>query len=426
MPRRRQYVSLALFGAVGTVLCALLALTTVRNLHRDRQLLLQNALTQGYWIARSLEIGHSMMVQDHRRALRDLLRVIAQRPEVRFLAVLDGEKRVVVASEPQREGQLWPLPAVAEHGTVLHRDARTLVLAFPADFARAWERMRPHHPQGHDDLGVARWVVLGLDATEAQAHYRDIVVQSVFVSLSLVALGLAAFGLFGLIQKYRLASASLERLERIRRHLARFVPATVQRLIEENPERPPLEKVEQEATVLFLDVDHYTRMAADVAPAVLNRVIERYFAAFLDSILAHGGDINETAGDGVMAIFTGPTPQAHALSAVRAARAIQEQARQLNAQRQPGEPEIQVNIGINTGPVLLGATMLRGSEGERYTYTASGLVTTVAARLCELGSGGQVHLSATTARLVQGQVAVQPLPAVSLKNLPQAIGAYRL
>ena len=31
--------------------------------------------------------------------------------------------------------------------------------------------------------------------------------------------------------------------------------------------------------------------------------MERYFGAFLDEIVKHGGDVNETAGDGLMVIF---------------------------------------------------------------------------------------------------------------------------
>ena len=206
----------------------------------------------------------------------------------------------------------------------------------------------------------------------------------------------------------------------------RFIPGTVQKLIEENPEQPLLDKVEREATVLFLDIDHYTTMAAEMAPDVLNRLMETYFSSFLDIILSHGGEINETAGDGIMAIFTGKTAHVHARNAVKAAIAIRAKARALNRAREPQRPEIVVNIGINTGHVLLGATMMRGAVGERLTYTASGMVTNLAARLCEFGAKGDIHLSDATAKFVSGHCMLQGPLEVNLKHIAGVTLAYKV
>jgi class 3 adenylate cyclase len=49
------------------------------------------------------------------------------------------------------------------------------------------------------------------------------------------------------------------------------VPSTVQRLIEADPERPLLDKGEHDATVLFLDIEQYTKIAEDMAPATGNK-----------------------------------------------------------------------------------------------------------------------------------------------------------
>jgi hypothetical protein len=347
----RLYVSIALFGGLALLLFAMLAWLTVRSAARDKALLRQNVLTQGYWMARSLEIGHSMMTHDHTTALRDLMRDIATRPDVHVLAVLDASKRVLLASDMALEGTRWPaeITEPPETGRILTSDSGTLHVVFPAFFAATFQRMQPHHGLANAPLQEARWMIIGLDASDAQAHYRDTVVQSLLVSLGIVLLGLVTFWFLGMIQRYQLASASLEHLEQIRHHLARFVPGAVQKLIEANPEHPRLAKVEQDATVLLLDIDHYTALSERLAPEALNRLIETYFAAFLDVILAHGGEINETAGDSLMAVFTGKTPRAHAWNAVQAASEIRERVDALNRAKQPSEPDIQVNIGINTG-----------------------------------------------------------------------------
>ncbi|MEE8301389.1 MAG: adenylate/guanylate cyclase domain-containing protein, partial [Candidatus Tectomicrobia bacterium] len=267
---------------------------------------------------------------------------------------------------------------------------------------------------------------VGLDASKEQAHYRDIVTQSIFVSLSMVILGLGAFFFFAMIQRFHLANASIAKLEHIKQHLARFVPGTVQRLIEDNPEKPLLKKVMRDATILFLDIERYTKISADVSPEALNLLIETYFAAFLDTILSHGGEINETAGDGMMAIFTGKSSRVHARNAVRAAVDIKEQACALNRERAPHEPEMLINLGINTGQVLLGATMIKGAVGERFTYTASGMVTNVAARLCGYSTSGEIHLSKTTAQLVMDHFTLHGPHKVQLKNVEGTTPVYKL
>lgn len=163
-----------------------------------------------------------------------------------------------------------------------------------------------------------------------------------------------------------------------------------------------------------------------MAPEALNRLIEKYFSTFLDIILSHGGEINETAGDGIMAIFTGRAQRVHAFNAVRAAIAIRKWVGRLNGEKAPHEPEILINIGINTGQVLLGATMIKGAVGERFTYTASGMVTNIAARLCGLGNKGEIHLSHATAQLVKNHCTLHGPFEVHLKNVREAMPVYQL
>jgi adenylate cyclase len=95
----------------------------------------------------------------------------------------------------------------------------------------------------------------------------------------------------------------IHELRRVKDHFAKYVPEAVKRLITANPEAPALAKREQDVSVLFLDISGYSRLSAQLPPDMLNRLIEHYFSTFLDRIHEAGGDINETAGDGFMAIF---------------------------------------------------------------------------------------------------------------------------
>ena len=74
------------------------------------------------------------------------------------------------------------------------------------------------------------------------------------------------------------------------------------------PTRRSWPRRERDVSVLFLDISGYTRLSEQIAPERLNALVERYFSTFLDRIQQAGGDINETAGDGFMAIFQDTDP----------------------------------------------------------------------------------------------------------------------
>ena len=77
-----------------------------------------------------------------------------------------------------------------------------------------------------------------------------------------------------------------------------------------------------------------TRLSSRLPPGDLAGLVERYFGAFLDEIVAHGGDVNETAGDGAHGdLPRGPgRPRG---GAAHAARGIQPPADEINGERAP-------------------------------------------------------------------------------------------
>ena len=72
-------------------------------------------------------------------------------------------------------------------------------------------------------------------------------------------------------------------------------------------------------TVLFLDLEGYTRLTANRPEAEVNEIVEKVFSRFVDPIHRSGGDINETAGDGLMIIFKNDDAKTNAVHAVKAA-----------------------------------------------------------------------------------------------------------
>src|SRR2546426_422663 len=262
-------------------------------------------------------------------------------------------------------------------------------------------------------------LALGPRRREAPYTSEDLRILTIVVTQSAVALEHA--------RAYHALQAALRRveiLESIRAGLSKFVPRTVQRLIDQAPEAPELAKRETDVSVLFVDIAGYTRLAGRLDAATVNRLVERYFGAFLDEILRNGGDVNETAGDGLIVIFQDPDPRRHARAAVTTALAIVRRAREINAAEPLDEP-IALHVGVNSGRAGLGATKIEGTAGTRWTYTASGPVTNVAARLAALGDD-VIHLGAATASRLPTVVGLEDLGEVPLRNVEEPVRVYRL
>ena len=261
-------------------------------------------------------------------------------------------------------------------------------------------------------------LVLGPKRSEAPYTAEDLALLETLADQTAVALVNA--------ESHRQVVEYTQQLERsllIRTNLAKFVPQRVRRLIEESPEAPSLEKREADVTVAFADITGYTRLSSRLAPEVLDSIVERYFSAFLDEIVKHGGDVNETAGDGLMVIFHEGD---HARAAVGTARAIHRRAAELNAERPEGFEPLAMHIGINTGPALLGATKIEGRAGTRWTYTASGLTTSIAARLAAVAQGGEIVISETTLARLDVSAPVEDLGYRELKNVDKPVRLHRL
>jgi len=224
-------------------------------------------------------------------------------------------------------------------------------------------------------------------------------------------------------------AASLRRiqiLESIKSNLSKFVPRTVQDLIEQSPETPSFDKREADVSVVFADMTGYTLLSARMDLDQVNRLVEKYFGAFLDEVLKHGGDVNETAGDGLMVIFRDPDPHRHASEAIRAALGIQRRAREINAELEGQFEPISMHVGVNSGVAFVGATKIEGVAGTRWTYTASGPTTNLAARVAALAEAGAVVVSDETQRRLGGEFEVEDMGFKSLKNVAEPCRVYRL
>jgi adenylate cyclase len=213
-------------------------------------------------------------------------------------------------------------------------------------------------------------------------------------------------------------------LLRLSDHFAKFVPSAVRELIAQNPEAPDLAKQERDASILFLDITGYARLSELLPASTLNELIERYFSAFLDEVAEKGGNVNETMGDGFMAVFQQPDPKQNAAAATEAALGLLAAADRLN--RESKEQPIEVHIGISSGLSLVGSTQFQGRHGIRWVFSASGPHVNVAARLAGIAQSGQILISAAARQRLGANYMIEKKGTQKLKNIEEDIETFRI
>ena len=230
------------------------------------------------------------------------------------------------------------------------------------------------------------------------------------------------------LKKLKAAMRKVEILESIKADLCKFVPNTVTRMIE-SPTSDILEAEERDVTVLFLDIEEYTKITENVGATEVNALVEKYFSVFMDAIYENNGDVVETAGDGLMVLFLTEDDNIHALEAVRAAQTIREKACLINddcgLDSQPLVPLV-INIGICSGQAFVGATKFESYTGSRWAYTSHGNTTNIAARICGKATGGAVLASRSTVERVKDQFSFGTLGKFALKNLSEEVEIFAL
>ena len=162
-----------------------------------------------------------------------------------------------------------------------------------------------------------------------------------------------------------------------------------------------------ELTVLFTDIEHFTRVAEQLDPEALLAWLNRGMAAMVGPVQGQGGLVNKFTGDGLLAVFGAPLDrgtQLEALAAVQAAAGIRRALVVLNALlKAEGLPEMRVRVGVHTGPVLAGSV----GTPERWEFSVVGDTVNCAARIEGLQRNDgpsptcRVLLSGTTLALVR-------------------------
>ncbi|MBW2148460.1 MAG: GAF domain-containing protein [Deltaproteobacteria bacterium] len=216
----------------------------------------------------------------------------------------------------------------------------------------------------------------------------------------------------------------IETLEKVKAQLTKFVPSSVAKLVEQDPDKLIREKILMDVTILFIDIQDFSKITEGFDQRFVNDMVECHFSRYLECINRYGGEINETSGDGLMVIFKDGSLKSHARKAIAAGLEIISENRRLNEEFSYPWGGVGLHMGVNSGKAWVGCTKMKSLIGERWTYTASGLVTVLAARIGALSGESRFYVGLDTYQLLENSCDCEFMGQREVKNIRDPISIY--
>jgi adenylate cyclase len=207
--------------------------------------------------------------------------------------------------------------------------------------------------------------------------------------------------------------------ERVRTALGYYVPPALARRLAAQTVTIGVGRRLLHGTCLVTDAEQYTAVAERLAPDELASLMNDYYAQIFRVVQAYGGEISDTAGDSMVAVWASAKPDAGARArAAHAAVAILAAIDEFNARQTHRLP---TRVGVEFGQLLFGNI---GAE-QRYEYRAIGDIVNTAARIQGLNQllGTRALVSAAALEGVAG-LATRPVGTFLLRGKLQPVGVH--
>ena len=180
------------------------------------------------------------------------------------------------------------------------------------------------------------------------------------------------------------------------------------------------DQVQAEMTVLFSDIRSFTTLSENMSPSENFEFINSYLGGMGPVIRKHGGFIDKYIGDGLMALFPHKPDDA-----IQAALEMRKRLDEFNRSRHDsGFGEINIGIGIHTGPLMLGTI----GEAERMESTVISDAVNLASRLEEMTKvfGASIVASADTLRHTSGGAQSRYLGYIRVKGKKSVVKLHEI
>ncbi len=239
------------------------------------------------------------------------------------------------------------------------------------------------------------------------------------------------------VQTLKVEAAVQAALEDQKQHLGRLYE---QKLASELSDKWPSADAASEdekfanATVLFVDVLNYARLAEKLSSAELSDVVRQFYNNAGDTVHLFGARLMQFVGEGLLVVFvdsTDTTSVNHGLRAARAALGLIDSAKRVQQflnSRFPahGLPRFDVSVALNSGPVALARLEDPLHGGVQVLPVGDTVSATLLLQKQAHIAGWQIAASVAMLRSVTGAVNIGGRALISLPGRSAALDAAEL
>jgi len=220
----------------------------------------------------------------------------------------------------------------------------------------------------------------------------------------------------------KVSNQRLQLVKFIKETFGRYLSRKIVDQILASPEGRRIGGRRQQVTVLMSDLRGFSDLSDARDPEEMVRILNRYLETMTQVIEHYEGVIDEFIGDAILTVFGIPEEKDDdPLRAVACALSMQRALDGLNHKLvADGLPPLEMGIGINSGPVVVGNL---GSE-TRTKYGIVGSAVNVASRIESNTVGGQVLVGEATHMRIAGHVTALPPITVMMKGLKSPLVCY--
>jgi len=187
--------------------------------------------------------------------------------------------------------------------------------------------------------------------------------------------------------------------------------------------RPSVEGERKQVTVLFADVTVFSSSSNKLDPEDELNYTRQCLSMIADEIYRYEGTITQYHADGVIAFFGAPVAHEYATQrGLYAALGIQERLKSYADQLKAEGVEVEVRIGVNTGPIVITSI----SDDLSIEYTSVGDTVGLASHMNQSAQAGTILASEDIYGLTRDYFEYEPAGSVEIKGKRKPLKSYRV
>jgi adenylate cyclase len=193
--------------------------------------------------------------------------------------------------------------------------------------------------------------------------------------------------------------------------LGNILPEAIAERLKDNPGERIADNV-TDASILFSDLVGFTELAQELGAARTVDLLDEIVTEFDRLAASHGVEKIKTIGDGYMAVCGVSRVQPDHLSRLaRMALRLPDLVELLSTKH---GVDLKIRVGLAGGPVMAGVI-----GADKFSYDVWGETVNLASRLESHGLPGEIQVSETVMRALEGRFVFEPRGPVKVKGIGQ-------